>query len=220
MPSDTQPWICKEAGTPGVWRRLVPEAAGNAETENPDRRFLGSIMDYLAGGTMASNEIVFIRIYLYEGEGFEGIEWFPTTSGQIGKTLRFGLYRQDDPDEPDFLSANGIPTTRLVQTASFTAASVNVNLRNLQAWHSGTYTIPAKAGGVLGTGYYWMAWWSNGGGGSGIKPLLSDGYIAGWLPVLELAGHNPTSPWDLPDPVVGALNASGGVPYFALNKVN
>ena len=220
MDADEQVWKCTGSGTPGTWLRLVPESAAVSEAENPNRKFLGSIMDYLDGGTMTSNEVVFIRIYLFEGQTFEGIEWFPTTSGQGGKTLRFGLYRQNDPAEDDILNANGQPTVRLVQTTAFTANTATVDVRNLQLWDSGNYTIPPRSGGVLGTGYYWMAWWTNGGGGSGIKPLLSDGYRTGWLPVLELGGHGPVSPFDLPDPVVGTLTAGGGVPYFALKDIS
>lgn len=215
MDSDEQLWMCTDDGTPGTWRRLVPEAAENAETENPERDFLGSIMDYVTAGTMSALEIVFIRFHLFAGQTYRGIEWFPTTTGQAGKNLRFGIYQQTEAKDFEFVtSPNAQPTNRLAQTAAFTADSVTAGARNEHLFEGGDWTVPATPG----TGYYWGAFWTSGGGGSGVKPLLSAGYFTGWLPVLSNDGHNPVAPYDLPATVAGLLTAGGGLPYFALLK--
>lgn len=178
-------------------------AAIGIENENPGKYFIGTIMDYPSSGTLIANEVIYLRNYLTKDTALTKMEFFPTNTGAASKVVSMGIYDQSVPTEQDFTVAGGKPNNLVAQVTPFAANTVTPNEFNQIALTS-TYVVP-------NSGFYWFAYHTTGGGGSGIKPAgTSTVYVAGCLPIYVEGGPTSLPATANPDP----LQATGAL-YFA-----
>lgn len=163
----------------------------------PGQFQLGSPLSYLGTGGFTANEVQYTRVYLAEGVTLDRMRTYIGKVTGPDKDIRMGIYTQADPT-----ASNGVPVTRVAQTALVEADEDAVNEVALTS----NYVTPSA-------GYYWLAIVRSSGGGQFNIAQTPDSAPAGFLsPVVRYQGTSGTA---LPTTASGLSSPSGSVIYVA-----
>lgn len=165
-------WHCNDAtSSAAVWTIVtVLDTGGYLRTDlaipnpnDPKVYTFGTVGLYTTNGSLAVNEVDYMRVWLSKGRVITKMRTFIVSGANGTRQMQFGIYDQSSPT-----SVTGTPNSKVASTAADTPPNATTGYRDVTL--SASYTVPTS-------GFYWLAIQAD---NTGLKYAITTTYEAGF----------------------------------------